>query len=265
MKTKYIKYLIAVFFVGNLFSQEKFEVFFDFNNYQINDNAQRKLNTWISNNSNVKVERIYGYCDWIGSDSYNDSLSIRRTRSVYEYLQKHQIAIDSSYFEKGFGKRFEQSTIQEENRKVIVYYKIINPEPISFINALSAPSLTTKLLEANVGQIINLDDLIFQNNSAVVRRSSLPILDELVCILQENPTIKVEIRGHICCKINGDSANLSLQRARTVYSYLIRNKIKRDRLSYKGLGTTSPKFLIPEKSLEEEFANRRVEIFIIAK
>jgi outer membrane protein OmpA-like peptidoglycan-associated protein len=52
-------------------------------------------------------------------------------------------------------------------------------------------------------------------------------------------------------------------RAKAVYNYLLRQKINRNRLSFKGFGNTQPIFPIPEKTEAERDANRRVEIQIV--
>lgn len=265
MKLKWITYFLFFLLVGKLFSQDRLEVFFDFNQSEVNNLAQKKINSWITENPNMQVVRVHGYCDWVGSNAYNDSLSMQRVRSVVDYLKNHQIPIDEAYFEKGFGKRFEQSNIQDQNRKVIIYYKPIQVKTVENNKEQTVSSLTIKMKDGVIGEKLDLEDLIFKNNSAIVVRQSIPVLDELVCILKENPTMKIQILGHICCKVEGDLENLSLQRARTVFTYLLRNKINRNRISYQGMGTSDPKFPIPEKNVEEEFANRRVEIIITEK
>lgn len=60
-----------------------------------------------------------------------------------------------------------------------------------------------------------------------------------------------------------DINGISTARARAVYVYLLRNKIDRKRLSFKGFGITKPIHPIPEKSEAQEDENRRVEIKII--
>ena len=101
--------------------------------------------------------------------------------------------------------------------------------------------------------------------SARVVPQSQPVLYELLCAMQENPSLKIEIQGHICCQTEGDNdlTYLSTQRAKIIYNYLVRKKIDRKRLSYKGYGNTQPIYPIPEKNEEERDANRRVEILIV--
>ena len=46
---------------------------------------------------------VDGYTDSIGSDAYNEKLSLRRANAVKEYLQQHGVAA-SRMTVKGFGK-----------------------------------------------------------------------------------------------------------------------------------------------------------------
>ena len=100
---------------------------------------------------------------------------------------------------------------------------------------------------------------------------SIPVLKELLQTMQQNPTLVIEIQGHICCEIGPQEGldnetgtrNLSVNRARVVYEYLIRNGISPQRLSYRGLGHRFP--LFPDDTDEHKLLNRRVEIKIIKK
>ena len=58
--------------------------------------------------------------------------------------------------------------------------------------------------------------------------------------------------------------NLSTQRAKAIASFLRLQGIERDRVTYKGFGSTMPIYPLPEKTLVEAQANRRVEILIIS-
>ena len=81
-------------------------------------------------------------------------------------------------------------------------------------------------------------------------------------MLQNNPQLKIEIQGHLCC-MPVDRTDLSTQRAKAIYNFLITNDVYRARLSYKGFGSTQPIYPLPEKNEVERAANRRVEILIV--
>ena len=83
--------------------------------------------------------------------------------------------------------------------------------------------------------------------------------------MEENPKLKIEIHGHICCQLVNDFNGISTARAKAIYSYLIRNKIDRKRMKFTGFGVSRPIHKIPEQNEQEEDENRRVEILIIDK
>ena len=85
---------------------------------------------------------------------------------------------------------------------------------------------------------------------------------ELLTVLQLNPTLKIQIQGHLCCNVV-DKKDLSGQRAKAIYNFLVANEVSKSRLSHVGFGGTKALFPIPEKSESERAANRRVEILII--
>ena len=84
------------------------------------------------------------------------------------------------------------------------------------------------------------------------------VLSHLVELLNKDTTLRVHIRGHVCC---GPGIKLSKKRAKKVYKYLLRSGICKTRLSYKGYSNTAP-LIFPEKEEEDEMANRRVDFVI---
>jgi outer membrane protein OmpA-like peptidoglycan-associated protein len=81
--------------------------------------------------------------------------------------------------------------------------------------------------------------------------------------MQQNPLLKIDIQGHVCC-VKSDRQDLSTQRAKAIYKFLEMKGIPKSRMSYRGLGSTQPLYALPEKTEEERAANRRVEIEIVA-
>jgi outer membrane protein OmpA-like peptidoglycan-associated protein len=257
--------MMLFIFIGKMAAQENLEVFFDFDKYDINMGANQKLIDWVNSAKNIEVQKIYGYCDSKGTTVYNDSLSLKRVHSVYDFLKERNVKIKPDYEIKGFGKDFEQSKIQSENRKVIVVYEIIKiPEPKTK-EAILLEEFSTTLKTSNVGDIIKLKNIYFFNNSPRLLPKSKPVLYELLCILNDNPKLKIEVQGHICCQTEVGLYNVSTTRARSIWLFLVQNGINRKRITYKGYGNTRPVHPIPEQSPEEEDDNRRVEIMIVEK
>lgn len=91
---------------------------------------------------------------------------------------------------------------------------------------------------------------------------SEPVLQDLLKIMQDNPKLKIQVQGHICCQ-EDEEHEISGARARLVWRYLKKNGIAKDRISHKDFGGTCPLYAIPEAKDEELELNRRVEIEII--
>ena len=80
-------------------------------------------------------------------------------------------------------------------------------------------------------------------------------LEKLLMLLKKNPSLKIEISGHTD---NVGSAEhnheLSRNRAKAVYDYLVQQQIAPARLSYEGYGFDKP---IDDNSTEPGRANNR--------
>ena len=261
-----MKHIIAILFwlvctAG--FAQERLTIYFDFDQSGLNETAVKQLNSWVAENDGIAIGKIYGFCDWKGTSQYNDTLSLKRVQTVLDYMNLHKIKVRDGYEIRGFGEDFVQSKDQGENRKVVVVYELAPAEKPEMVpNATK--TLQQKITGAKSGDYITLENIEFFNMSPRIVPKSKSVLYELLCAMQDNPNLKIDIQGHICCQIDGDINNLSVMRARAIYNYLIANKINRKRLSFRGFGVTKPIHPIPEKSEQEQNENRRVEIMIVA-
>jgi outer membrane protein OmpA-like peptidoglycan-associated protein len=253
--------LFLIFSFG-LNAQEKLNVYFDFDKYNLNEQAIKSINTWIAEGKNYQVIKLYGFCDSKGTNSYNDTLALKRVNELYNFLKESEIEVLKDIEIRGFGEDFKQSKVQDENRRVTIIYtskidKVVEEPPTPL-----QKQFTEKIKSAKKGDLLKLDNIYFYNNSAKVVTKSEPILYELLCVMVDNPTLRIEIQGHICCKRPNEPEVVSTARARAVYNYLIRNKIERTRMTFKGYGVSRPIHPIPEKNAIEEDDNRRVEILI---
>ena len=238
------------------FSQKKLEVFFDFNKDFPNQSSILTINEWMASNRNIEIIKLLGYCDSIDTNNYNKKLAERRIESVRKLLEKSGLKFNKNLEKIAIGKDFKQSKIQAENRKVTIFYNEQQIKPIE-------SELTKQIRNSKVGETIKLPNIYFFNNSDQIVAKSQPILFDLLTAMEENPKLKIEIQGHICCQLVSDINDVSTARAKTIYSYLIRNKIDRKRMTFKGFGISKPIHKIPEKNENEADENRRVEILIL--
>jgi outer membrane protein OmpA-like peptidoglycan-associated protein/tetratricopeptide (TPR) repeat protein len=115
-------------------------------------------------------------------------------------------------------------------------------------------------LQANATVI--LKNIFFDNNQFQLKAESSTELDNIVKLLKENPTLKIQINGHTDnVGKPEDNLKLSNNRANAVIQYLIGKGIDAKRLSAKGWGETQP---IADNSTEEGRANnRRTEMKVV--
>jgi outer membrane protein OmpA-like peptidoglycan-associated protein len=251
---KYIFFFISVLFTSVFHSQEKVDVYFDFNEIKVNATSQSLLQNWIKKNPTAEIYQISGYCDTVGTNAYNKKLATERIRGIEKLLKSNKIAIKRDVQKVVVGEDFDTSINQAENRRVTFLYST-KEDSKSYASSLKA---------AKKGQYLELKGLNFFGGKDIVLPQSIPVLEELLEVMKSNENLKIEIHGHICC-FTVDTENLSFKRAQAVYDYLVKNQIAMDRLSFKGFGSTMPIYSLPEKSEEERIANRRVEIFVREK
>lgn len=98
-----------------------------------------------------------------------------------------------------------------------------------------------ELSQQIVGKEFTLENIYYDFNKYEIRQDATPTLDALTRLLQENPTIKIQLNSHTDCQGN-DAYNewLSQQRAESAVKYLIGKGIDSDRLRAKGQGETNP-------------------------
>lgn len=262
------------------FSQMQLEVFFDFNKDIPNETSLVKLNQWKVANKSAKITKILGYCDSVDDSQYNKDLAMRRINSVLALLKKDTIKISDKVELKPFGKDFKFSKKQEENRKVAFFYNLkeekkekevvaeealISPFDNQALIEKEVSELATKFKRAKKGDLIRINNINFRFNSEKIEEQSMPILEELLQILYDNPKLRIAIHGHICCNPNGMDTKLSYRRALVIFKYLTNYEIEVNRLSYKGFGSNDPIYKVPERNEAQRKANRRVEILIVDK
>lgn len=289
-------FVLNFFSVSLLFAQEEFTVYFDSNKYELTSSEKSRLEQWISANNSAKIVGIYGFCDEDGSSSLNDTLATKRIDFVYNCI-KNKIKIREDFKTRSFGELHKMSTIKAENRKVTLYYllskdlireneilgikdekketivlpkaKINYPEKLVFNNPDGTKTeykldvdFMNKVNQASVGEKMKIDNLNFRINTYIVMPESKAKMYELLLVLKNNPNLKIEIQGHLCCQAI-DRQDLSTQRAKAINNFLVANGINENRLTFKGFGSSQPIYPLPEKDETQRAANRRVEILIV--
>jgi outer membrane protein OmpA-like peptidoglycan-associated protein len=299
-----IRYRIILFILlcGNTgFSQEKrtdsLLIHFEFNRSAITPQAAVTLDSLLQSIAPARLLQIqlYGHCDFIGSHAYNDALSLQRVQATKEWLTGK--GIDAAAFTQaaGFGKRqpidaSATDIARAANRRVAILFewqavapRVERPATPSIPTGPSirlndrggaTPDISKIIADPAIkaGSKLTLPNLYFEGGRHYLMPQSYPVLKGLLQAMQDMPQLAIEVQGHICCEENSidgmDSdlltRDLSVQRAKMIYQYLVENGIDESRLSYRGFGS-SQKVFRNERTPEEQMKNRRVEIRIIRK
>lgn len=267
------------------------DVYFDTDKYVVPLTEENRLLLFISKLDTVPVEKvsIYGFTDDRGSNAYNLDLSQNRANTIKEMFSGY--GIDPSLITNVNGKgevllkilnEDEVHQIRGLNRKVEIIVSVKKPEekpvetpkikeePLAEKNNASTieetkEKTTEDLKNGNVkiGDKIRLNKIYFKTNYSYVKPESRKTLENLAKVLVENKNIYFTIQGHVCCTQNSRDAidkktkkrNLSVTRAKTIYSYLSKRGVDKKRMKYVGMRRKFPLGGAPE-------LDRRVEILV---
>lgn len=120
------------------------------------------------------------------------------------------------------------------------------------------------LVPIEVGAVVKLNNIFFQQSKAVLLEDSYPEIQRLADFLKENPTVEIELGGHTdnqgLAKLN---LQLSKDRVDMVKSFLVERGITSRRIETQAFGGTKP--VASNHSPETRALNRRVEIKILKK
>jgi outer membrane protein OmpA-like peptidoglycan-associated protein len=112
--------------------------------------------------------------------------------------------------------------------------------------------------------LLVLKNIFFDPNKYDLKPESDAELAEVVQLMKDNPTLKIQINGHTDNSGKTvDNIRLSEDRARAVTAYLVSKGIAPARLSSKGWGDTQP--VADNGSPEGRAKNRRTELKVISR
>lgn len=134
--------------------------------------------------------------------------------------------------------------------------KLINKEVVE-----SNDTIKMELKALEIGEGYEIKDILFATNSYEITKESEQVIDAFIEYLNEYPKIRCTIEGYTD-NIGKDEDNLILSqnRAKAVAEYIMKNRIRQDRIQYKGYGAKNP---VAENNTEEGRKKNRRTVFKI--
>ncbi len=288
MKKILILLSICASFFNSLAQNNALNLYFEINQIESDQNYAKLdsfLNTLKVKSVNV---RLVGYADFLSNNEYNLALSKNRAEHIKAHLAKRSKEPHVNVLSctgKGEAQSVDNNNPLGEAKQRRVEMLLENASSNNNVNTrpvqIEAPPAEVKpelvagkkLIDIQIGQSIELHGVSFVPGKHIILDASIPVLFDLLETLKQNPKVKIEIQGHVCCIEDSkeDALDygtgeriLSVNRAKAVFDFLIKNGIDRTRLKYRGFGHKHPK-VSPETSPDDEQMNRRVEIMLIEK
>lgn len=253
---RFLKYIFLFVFMTSIAQEDEViqSIYFDFDKFEIRKDQQKELHNFMATIDTIAVEsvQIFGYCDDRGKDAYNYDLSTKRANIIKDTLLNHGIKNKIIVSIEGKGSILIDEDLENnipevrsKNRRVdiLITFKQLEEK------RTTPGNFYTLRKDVIVGDKITLDKVFFDRGSSKLRLSAKKELDKIAIKLHRFPKIQLEVQGHICCTppyqkeaVDKDTKKreLSINRAKAVYKYLISRRVSEKRLIYNGYGNTQP-------------------------
>lgn len=237
------------------FDTVAFESNFDLDAYQLDAKEKGAIDSLLQVYplSIVESVQIFGHTDSLADNEYNLALSKKRVQSILAYLVYlglDPIKVKTDYYGEERPRYALNSDAWEKNRRVELYLTINR-------NLLPETPIPFSEREFQAGEKLRIPKLNFVGNQPIPIWQSFPALKEILKAMRRNPDLEIELQGHVCCS---NDEQLSVERARMVYYFLLANGIGKERLSYRGFSNKQP--LFKEVDARSRELNRRVEVLV---
>ena len=228
-------------------------VYFEFDKFSLNEKEVNEAIDFIKKTDSTRIEaiQIFGYTDDVGKEAYNFKLSTKRASAIKDKFVQSGIKSKIIVTIEGKGRILIEDDMVEnlpekrsKNRRVDI---VVNLKPLPKIEIPGFYSTVQK--HHIIGDHIYLENILFDRGSSKLLFKSKTELDKISRLLIKYKNLQFEVQGHVCCTppyqkeaidLDTRKRQLSINRAESVYKYLIFKKISKDRMTFKGYGNTIP-------------------------
>ena len=153
----------------------------------------------------------------------------------------------------------EKYDVSISSKKRTFYSEVIDLQEVKNVQVIKN-DIELKPLIKDASFVLN--NIFFGFDSATIKKESELELERVKVLMNENPTMNVEISAHTDDKGSDVYNNrLSQARAESVVNYLVSKGVAKERLTAKGYGKLQPS--VPNDSDENRAKNRRVEFKVM--
>ncbi|MES2286629.1 MAG: PorP/SprF family type IX secretion system membrane protein [Bacteroidota bacterium] len=220
---------------------------------------------------------ISGHTDNTGPAANNERLSRLRAKAVRDYMISKGGDKDRITY-KGYGASQPiAGNDTKEGRKLNrrTEFQVTKVAPEYSISSGNAKESLSKILETprpkssdttsqalEVGKKIIANNISFDVSETTLQKESFVALDVFVKLMKDIPSLEIEVSGHTD-NLGSSKTNqeLSVERAKAVLDYIVSKGVDKDRMTYKGFGSSDP--IESNNSIEGRKKNRRIEFEIV--
>ena len=183
-------------------------------------------------------------------------LQIRRNYQNAAKALKAKILVDR--------ERYTGMQIDRSGGRIYISLELFNDGRNISLTIIGQKAMEQEITANDMWQALQKDGYMplyinFDTNKATIKPESKPIVDQIVLLLNDNPTLKVSVEGHTDnTGAPARNKTLSQERAQSVMNALTTTGIDKKRLSAVGWGQDKP--IADNKTEEGKAKNRRVEI-----
>jgi outer membrane protein OmpA-like peptidoglycan-associated protein len=269
MKKQMMITLLLMIFTGTLYSQDTegcrdHAMFNRLPNYNITECSVNfdQVQIMMADGNEIPVEgkKTFIY--------YTPKEENQQPPSFYQIVKNYENAI-SKYGGKKIFYNSDRATLKLKSEKGDVWLSLNNFESTNGlgyydITIVELEEMKQEIQAKDILEALNNDGRIalyinFETGKSSISAESQKIIDNIVTMLKDNPTLKISIEGHTDNRGNAASnKTLSENRAKAVMNAVISKGIPASRLGSKGWGQEKP--VADNASDEGKAKNRRVEI-----
>lgn len=250
---------------GQTLKTDSLTIYYKSGEYLLDSTQTKQIDSFlnIKHLLNIKNVTIDSYTDAVGSKADNDSLSFNRANTIYLFAKEEYYYHDYSMNYLGEHPKSDSIFLEQPKHRVSILKRAYDIFPNEVLNC----HLDSLLLKKNKETIV-LRDVHFEWGRYKLTPKSFNEVQNLYYFLEKNPTLVIEIQGHVCCgnpkearglMESAHNLKLSTNRAKEVKKVLVMLGIDKERIKTVGYGFTRPR-VFPQKNSNDAQQNRRIEV-----